>query len=66
MAFADYEEFRVLFIDKRNALIADEVQGIGTIDHTPVSPCEIIRRALKLHPFDDDRTDGVEKSRRLC
>jgi DNA repair protein RadC len=48
MAFAEREEFRVLFLDKRNALIADEVQGIGTIDHTPVYPREIIRRALEL------------------
>jgi DNA repair protein RadC len=48
MAYADREEFRVLFLDKRNALIADEVQGVGTIDHTPVYPREIIRRALEL------------------
>ena len=48
MAYADREEFRVLFLDKRNALIADEVQGVGTIDHTPVYPREVIRRALEL------------------
>ncbi len=48
MAYADREEFRILFLDKRNALIADEVQGVGTIDHTPVYPREIIRRALEL------------------
>ena len=48
MAYADRKEFRVLFLDKRNALIADEVQGVGTIDHTPVYPREIIRRALEL------------------
>src|SRR5262245_52242516 len=36
MAFADKEQFRILFLDKRNQLIADEVQGVGTIDHTPV------------------------------
>lgn len=48
MAYAEREEFRVLFLDKRNALIADEVQGVGTIDHTPVYPREIIRRALEL------------------
>jgi DNA repair protein RadC len=48
MAFAEREEFRILFLDKRNALIADEVQGIGTIDHTPVYPREIVRRALEL------------------
>jgi DNA repair protein RadC len=48
MAFAEREEFRILFLDKRNALIADEVQGVGTIDHTPVYPREIVRRALEL------------------
>lgn len=48
MAYADREEFRILFLDKRNALIADEVQGVGTVDHTPVYPREIIRRALEL------------------
>src|ERR1700723_1811678 len=39
-AFADLEQFRVLFLDKRNALIADELQQIGTVDHTPVYPRE--------------------------
>ncbi|TLG78537.1 DNA repair protein RadC [Methylocystis sp. B8] len=48
MAFSEREEFRILFLDKRNALIADEIQGVGTIDHTPVYPREIIRRALEL------------------
>jgi DNA repair protein RadC len=48
MAFAPREEFRVLFLDKRNHLIADEVQGRGTVDHTPVYPREIARRALEL------------------
>jgi DNA repair protein RadC len=38
MAFADKEQFRILFLDKRNQLIADEVQQIGTVDHTPVYP----------------------------
>ena len=47
-AFADREEFRVLFLDKRNQLIADEVQQTGTIDHTPVYPREIVKRALEL------------------
>jgi DNA repair protein RadC len=46
MAFA--EEFRILFLDKRNQLIADEVQQRGTVDHTPVYPREIVRRALEL------------------
>jgi DNA repair protein RadC len=48
MAFAEREEFRILFLDKRNALIADEVQGVGTVDHTPVYPREVVRRALEL------------------
>ena len=48
MAFAEQEQFRILFLDKRNALIADEVQGIGTVDHTPVYPREVIRRALEV------------------
>jgi len=48
MAYAEREEFRILFLDKRNALIADELQGVGTIDHTPVYPREIVRRALEL------------------
>jgi DNA repair protein RadC len=48
MAFAEREQFRILFLDKRNGLIADEVQGEGTIDHTPVYPREVVRRALEL------------------
>jgi len=47
-AFADRELFRVLFLDKRNQLIADEVQQVGTIDHTPVYPREVVKRALEL------------------
>jgi DNA repair protein RadC len=48
MAFAAREQFRILFLDKKNALIADEVQQVGTVDHTPVYPREIVRRALEL------------------
>ena len=48
MAFAETEQFRLLFLDKRNALIADEVQQSGTVDHTPVYPREVVRRALEL------------------
>ena len=48
MAFEDHEEFRVLFLDKKNGLIADELQGVGTVDHTPVYPREIVKRALEL------------------
>ena len=42
------EEFRVLFLDKKNNLLRDEVQGTGTVDHTPVYPREVIKRALEL------------------
>lgn len=42
------EEFRVLFLNHRNALIADEVMQRGTVDHTPVYPREVIKRALEL------------------
>jgi DNA repair protein RadC len=48
MAFAEREQFRVLFLDKRNQLIADEVQTAGTVDHTPVYPREVVKRALEL------------------
>jgi DNA repair protein RadC len=48
MARSEKEEFRVLFLDRKNHLIADEVQNRGTIDHTPVYPREIIKRALEL------------------
>ncbi len=48
MAFADKEQFRIIFLDKRNQLIADEVQQTGTVDHTPVYPREVVKRALEL------------------
>lgn len=48
MAFAEKERFRILFLDKRNQLIADEVQQQGTVDHTPVYPREVVKRALEL------------------
>jgi DNA repair protein RadC len=47
-AFAEKEQFRVLFLDKRNQLIADELQQVGTVDHTPVYPREVVKRALEL------------------
>jgi len=47
-AFAEKEHLRVLFLDKRNQLIADEVQQEGTVDHTPVYPREVVKRALEL------------------
>jgi DNA repair protein RadC len=48
MARSPQEEFRVLFLDRKNVLIADEVQTHGTVDHTPVYPREIVKRALEL------------------
>lgn len=48
MAFQSIEQFRVLFLDKRNRIIADEVQQEGTVDHTPVYVREIVKRALEL------------------
>ena len=48
MAFDSIERFRVLFLNKRNQLIADEVQQSGTVDHTPVYPREVMKRALEL------------------
>lgn len=47
-AFAEKEQFRILFLDKKNQLIADEVQQQGTVDHTPVYPREVVKRALEL------------------
>ncbi len=48
MAYEEKEQFRILFLDKKNALIADEVQQTGTVDHTPVYPREVVKRALEL------------------
>ncbi len=48
MAFEEKEQFRILFMDKKNMLIADEVQQTGTVDHTPVYTREVIKRSLEL------------------
>ncbi|MGB0681828.1 MAG: RadC family protein [Magnetovibrionaceae bacterium] len=48
MAHEKTERFRVLYLNRKNALIADEVQQKGTVDHTPVYPREIVKRALEL------------------
>ena len=48
MGFASKEQFRILFLDKRNQIIADEVQQTGTVDHTPVYVREVVKRALEL------------------
>jgi DNA repair protein RadC len=77
MAFLHHEEFRVLFLDKKNHLIADEVQGVGTVDHAPVYPREVMRRALELgasaiilvhnHPSGDPQpsTDDIQLTRQI-
>ncbi len=48
MGFAETEAFHLLFLDRKNALIADERQQRGTVDHTPVYPREVVKRALEL------------------
>ncbi|WP_289153221.1 DNA repair protein RadC [uncultured Salipiger sp.] len=49
MAHRDTEQFRVLFLDRKNVLIADEAQARGTVDHVPVYPREVVKRALELN-----------------
>ncbi|MCA0941320.1 DNA repair protein RadC [Salipiger pacificus] len=49
MAHRDTEQFRVLFLDRKNVLIADEPQARGTVDHVPVYPREVVKRALELN-----------------
>ena len=48
MAFAKIEQFRIFYLNNRNVLIADEMQQRGTVDHTPVYPREVVKRALEL------------------
>jgi len=48
MGFAKTEQFRVFFLNRKNMLIADEIQQEGTVDHTPVYPREVVKRALEL------------------
>lgn len=49
MAHRDTEQFRILFLDRKNVLIADEEQARGTVDHVPVYPREVVKRALELN-----------------
>jgi DNA repair protein RadC len=49
MAYEQIEQFRILFLDRKNNLIADEVQQRGTVNHTPVYPREVMKRALILN-----------------
>ena len=76
-AVVDYCRTAMLFLDKKNCLIADEVQGVGTVDHAPVYPREIMRRALELsasaiilvhnHPSGDPQpsTDDVHMTHQI-
>jgi DNA repair protein RadC len=49
MAYNATEQFRIIFLDRKNRLIADEAQQEGTVDHTPVYPREVVKRALELN-----------------
>lgn len=49
MTHRDTEQFRVLYLDRKNVLIADEAQAEGTVDHVPVYPREVVKRALELN-----------------
>lgn len=70
MAHEMKEHFRILFLNKKNELIADEIQGSGTVDHTPAYPREIMKRALELgatalilmhnHPSGDSRPSQAD------
>ncbi len=78
MAHNPIEQFRILFLDRKNVLIADEVQQKGTVDHTPVYPREVVKRALELnasalilvhnHPSGDPTPSGadIEMTRRIA
>ena len=48
MGYGKTEQFRILFLDRKNVVIADEVQQSGTVDHTPLYPREVVKRALEL------------------
>lgn len=77
MAHEQIEQFRVLFLDRKNCLISDEVQQRGTVDHTPVYPREVMKRALVLnatalivvhnHPSGDPKPsrEDIEMTRQL-
>ncbi len=71
------EQFRILFLDRKNKLLRDEVQNRGTVDHTPVYPREVVKRALELgasaiilvhnHPSGDPTpsTSDVEMTKQI-
>lgn len=70
MAHEGREHFRVLYLNKKNELMADEVQGTGTVDHTPAYPREILKRSLELgatalilvhnHPSGDPKPSAAD------
>ncbi len=78
MAHETRESFRILFLNKKNELIADEIQQTGTVDHTPAYPREIMKRALELgatamilchnHPSGDPRPSqaDIDMTRTIC
>ena len=69
-AYRETEQFRILFLDRKNVLVADEPQAKGTVDHVPVYPREVARRALELnasalilvhnHPSGDPTPSGAD------
>ena len=77
LAHEKTEQFRILFLDRKNVLIADEIQQRGTIDHTPVYPREVVKRALELgaaalilvhnHPSGDPKPsrDDIEMTKEI-
>jgi DNA repair protein RadC len=77
MAYQQIEQFRILFLDRKNSLIADEVQQQGTVSHTPVYPREVMKRALILnasalivahnHPSGDPKPsrEDIDTTRQL-
>ncbi len=77
MAYGSTEQFRILYLNRGNVLIADEVQQKGTVDHTPVYPREVVKRALELgatalimvhnHPSGDPEpsTDDVKMTKEV-
>lgn len=78
MAHRTTEQFRILFLDNKNCLIADEILGNGTVDHVPVYPREVLRRALDLnasalilvhnHPSGDPSPSSTDKNmtKQIC
>mgnify|MGYP000110656254 CR=1 FL=1 len=66
MAHRETEQFRILFLDRKNVLIADEEQAKGTVDHVPVYPREVVKRALALNagaPPERPRVEVILLSR---